>query len=550
MQYVLGIDLGTTYSCVAHIDEFGKPVVLSNADGDDTTPSVVLFDSADSIIVGAEAKRSAKVEPDKVVQFIKRKMGKADDKVIVNGISYSAPEVSSYILKKLVADANSQLIQNGVIQPGQEIKDVVITCPAYFGMNEKQATKTAGELAGLNVLDIINEPTAAAISYGVANKSKNETVLVFDLGGGTFDITVMNISDSKITVICTGGDDRLGGKDWDETLMDHVVSRYEEELGENLYDDMDAIAELYLDVETWKKTLSTREKVNITVNGPAGRFREELTRNQYDELTRDLLIRTKTLMDGVLKVAEQRGYPLSRIDKILLVGGSSRMPQVAAMLEKCYGKKPTLQDPNLAVAKGAAIYAKNRKAYHDFVITQAAQSGRTVEELETENLRTHELDKQYAAISSVSGENHISITNVLSRTYGLEALGDDRKPRIYNMLMINDALPVTAEQTFGTVADNQGYVTLSLYESRSTERDLEIGSRTPITSFEMRFTRMVPIHTPIHVTLALDNSGMLHIIAEEQLYHSKLDTTFQLSNQLTGAEMQNAIARASKAVVE
>lgn len=158
MQYVLGIDLGTTYSCVAYIDEFGKPVVLSNADGEDTTPSVVLFDSADSIIVGAEAKRSAKVEPDKVVQFIKRKMGKADDKVIVNGISYSAPEVSSYILKKLVADANSQLIQNGVIQPGQEIKDVVITCPAYFGMNEKQATKTAGELAGLNVLDIINEP--------------------------------------------------------------------------------------------------------------------------------------------------------------------------------------------------------------------------------------------------------------------------------------------------------------------------------------------------------------------------------------------------------
>lgn len=255
-------------------------------------------------------------------------------------------------------------------------------------------------------------------------------------------------------------------------------------------------------------------------------------------------------MDGVLQVAEQRGYPLAAIDKILLVGGSSRMPQVAAMLEKSYGKKPTLQDPNLAVAKGAAIYARNRKAYYDFVVTQAAQSGRTVEELETENLRTHQLDKQYAAISSVSGESHISITNVLSRTYGLEVLGDDRKPRIYNMLMINDALPATAEQIFGTVADNQGFVTLSLYESRSTDRDLEIGSRTPITSFEMRFTRRVPIHTPIHVTLALDNSGMLHIIAEEQLYHSKLDTTFRLSNQLTGAEMQNAIARTAKAVVE
>ena len=213
MSYVFGIDLGTTYSCIAYLDEYGKPVVLKNSDGDHTTPSVVMVESADNIIVGKEAKNSIELEPDKTVQFIKRKMGKEKDTVILNGTTYTAPEVSAYILKKLVSDANEELKQTGVIKDGEEVKDVVITCPAYFGMNERQATKTAGELAGLNVLNIINEPTAAAISYGVSGKEKEETVLVYDLGGGTFDITVMSINGADITAVCSAGDDELGGSD-------------------------------------------------------------------------------------------------------------------------------------------------------------------------------------------------------------------------------------------------------------------------------------------------------------------------------------------------
>ncbi|MCH5337979.1 MAG: Hsp70 family protein [Acetatifactor sp.] len=552
MSYVFGIDLGTTYSCIAYIDEYGKPVVLKNSDGDHTTPSVVMVESADNIIVGTEAKRSIEIEPDKTVQFIKRKMGKENDKVTLNGTTYTAPEISAYILKKIVADANEELRQTGVLQDGETIKDVVITCPAYFGMNEKQATKTAGELAGLNVLNIINEPTAAAISYGVSGNDKDETVLVYDLGGGTFDITVMNISGSNISVVCTGGDDQLGGKDWDEALMEYVMQRYEEENGEDLSEDPETVAALYVDVETWKKSLTSREKVNISVNGSSGRFREELTREKYEELTSDLLNRTKNLLDDILGTAEKQGYPISKIDKVLLVGGSSRMPQVAAMIERDYHVTPVLSDPDEAVAKGAAIYAGNEKAYNDFVLDEAAKSGKSVEEIKEQNLVTGEMDKKFAlsAGNTAGGTMKISITNVLSRTYGVELLDEDDKPRIYNMLMINDKLPATKTQTGYAAKDNQKALSLKIYESRSTDHDMDIDGRMPLTEIEMKFTQEVPQGTPVVMTLALDNTGMLHIIAEEQKYHSKLDTTFQLSNQMTDDEMKSAALRMSAANVE
>lgn len=551
MKYVYGIDLGTTYSCISYIDEYGKAVVLKNSDGERTTPSVVMVESSDNIIVGTEAKRSIELEPDKTVQFIKRKMGKQNDKVVLNGTTYTAPEVSAYILKKLVSDANAELQQTGVLKAGEEIKDVVITCPAYFGMNERQATKTAGELAGLNVLNIINEPTAAAISYGVSGSNKNETVLVYDLGGGTFDITVMDISGSNISVVCTGGDDQLGGKDWDECLMDYVMQRYEEENGEDLSEDPETVAALYVEVETWKKSLTTREKVNISVKGPAGRFREELTREKYEELTTDLLNRTKNLLDDVLSVAQKQGYPISRIDKVLLVGGSSRMPQVAAMIERDYHVVPVLADPDEAVAKGAAVYASNEKAYHDFVAHEAEKAGKSIEEMNEENLVTKELEQKYARFGGANvGDVHISITNVLSRTYGIAALDGRNTMKIFNMLMINDKLPATKTETYCTTVNNQGGMDLKIYESRSTESVMEIDDREPITVINMRFNQAVPIDTPVVTTLALDNSGILHIVAEEQKYHSKLDTTFQLSNQMSEEEMKSAVKRMGSAKVE
>ena len=201
MKKVFGIDLGTTYSCISYIDEYGKAVVLKNSDGEHTTPSVVYMDDNGSIIVGNEAKRTIKVEPENTCAFIKRKIGKEGEKALIAGKEYDPSEVSAWILKKIVGDANDELRQTGVLNDGEEIKDVVITCPAYFGVSEREATKTAGELAGLNVLNIINEPTAAAISYGVSGNEKEETVLVYDLGGGTFDITIMHISGNNIRVM-------------------------------------------------------------------------------------------------------------------------------------------------------------------------------------------------------------------------------------------------------------------------------------------------------------------------------------------------------------
>ncbi len=543
MGKVFGIDLGTTYSCIAYIDEYGKPIVLKNSEGEHTTPSVAMVESESNIIIGNEAKRSIEIEPEKTVQFIKRKMGKEQDCVILDGKEYHAPEISAWILKKIVNDANDELIQTGVIEEGQEIKDVVITCPAYFGMNERQATKTAGELAGLNVLNIINEPTAAAISYGVSGNQKEETVLVYDLGGGTFDITVMNISGNEISVVCTGGDDQLGGKDWDECFMDYVMQRYEEETGEDLSEDPETVAALYVDVETWKKALTTREKVRIMVNGPAGRFREELTRDTYEELTKDLLNRTKNLLDDVLNTAAKQGYPISRIDKVLLVGGSSRMPQISKMIENDYHVTQILADPDEAVAKGAAIYANNEKQYKEFVETKAQESGKTIKEIEEENIVDGKLDQEYAALSQNFGEMRINITNVLSRTYGVGAFDEDHKYKITNMLMINEKLPAKETKTFMTLYDDQDGVDLKIYESRSTDGVIDVEDKEPITTIHMSFNRTVPKGTKIVQTMVLDNSGILHIIAEEQLYHSKLNTTFELSNQMTGDTLEKVEKR-------
>ena len=552
MKKVFGIDLGTTYSCISYIDEYGKAVVLKNSDGEHTTPSVVYMDDNGSIIVGNEAKRTIKVEPENTCAFIKRKIGKEGEKALIAGKEYDPSEVSAWILKKIVGDANDELRQTGVLNDGEEIKDVVITCPAYFGVSEREATKTAGELAGLNVLNIINEPTAAAISYGVSGNEKEETVLVYDLGGGTFDITIMHISGNNIRVVCTGGDSKLGGKDWDDKLAEYVLGRYEEELGEDISEDPEIVSELYVNVEVWKKSLTSRENVKISVNGPAGRFREDLTREKYDEITKINLDRTKNMLDSALQVAADRGYPLSKIDKILLVGGSSRMPQVSNMFESDYNIKPVLADPDEAVSKGAAIFANNEKIYNDFMKEEADKTGKTVEEVKQENMKNGDLDKKFeqSQLMGLTGLSKINITNVLSRTYGVRYI-DGSTYKIQNMLMINDALPAKRTESFYTIYDNQHGISLIIYESLSTEDVInDITDMKPITEVDMRFNQQVPKGTKVEVTLTLDNSGLLHILASEKLYGNALDTTFQIRNQMSENEEKEALERIKSTKIE
>ena len=556
MSRVFGIDLGTTYSCIAYIDEYGKPVVLKNSDGDLTTPSVVMVETEGNVIVGSEAKRSLEIDPDRTVQFIKRKMGKEDDTFTLNGREYSAPELSAYILEKLVNDANEELRQQGVIENGEEIKDVVITCPAYFGMQEREATKTAGEIAGLNVIDIINEPTAAAISYGAMGSEKNETVLVYDLGGGTFDITVMNINGNEISVVCTGGDDTLGGKNWDEALIDYLVERYQEEFGddEDPTEQDEALATLYGQVETWKKALTAREKVNVVVSGESGnRHKEVLTREQYDEITKNLLTRTKNLLDDVLRTAEKSGYPLEKIDKVLLVGGSSRMPQVAKMIAEEYHVIPTLQDPDEAVAKGAAVYGTNEKAFKDFVLSEAQKAGKTVEQLTQESQDSGKtLEEKFAKLSTgKSKTGRLAIRNVLSRSYGVLGFDEaENKDVILNILKCNMKLPAKGTQTFWTYEENQANAQLAIFESRSMNDRDDFEDQKPIAVAKMRFENSVPEDTEVVVTLSFDGSGLLHLTAEEMYGHSKLDTTFSLSAQMTDEEKKEAALRLRGTTVE
>ena len=556
MSRVFGIDLGTTYSCIAYIDEYGKPVVLKNSDGDLTTPSVVMVETEGNVIVGSEAKRSLEIDPDRTVQFIKRKMGKEDDTFTLNDREYSATELSAYILEKLVNDANEELRQQGVIENGEEIKDVVITCPAYFGMQEREATKTAGEIAGLNVIDIINEPTAAAISYGAMGSEKNETVLVYDLGGGTFDITVMNINGNEISVVCTGGDDTLGGKNWDEALIDYLVERYQEEFGddEDPTDQDEALANLYGQVETWKKPLTAREKVNVVVSGESGnRHKEVLTREQYDEITKNLLTRTKNLLDDVLRTAEKSGYPLEKIDKVLLVGGSSRMPQVAKMIAEEYHVIPTLQEPDEAVAKGAAVYGTNEKAFKDFVLSEAQKAGKTVEQLTQESQDSGKtLEEKFAKLSTgKSKTGRLAIRNVLSRSYGVLGFDEaENKDVILNILKCNMKLPAKETQTFWTYEKNQANAQLEIFESRSMNDRDNFEDQKPIAVAKMRFENSVPEDTEVVVTLSFDGSGLLHLTAEEMYGHSKLDTTFSLSAQMTDVEKKEAALRLRGTTVE
>lgn len=310
MGKVFGIDLGTTYSCIAYIDENGKPVVLKNAEGDLTTPSAVFFETQTDVTVGSAAKESAKMYPEQVVTFIKRSIGQPGFSLNLNGIDMKPEEISSYILKKVVKDAEDTLRMEGKLGDDEQIRDVVITCPAYFGVTERDATKAAGVIAGLNVLAIINEPTAAAITYGVTDDSQNKTVLVYDLGGGTFDITMINIKPGEIRVICTGGDHNLGGKDWDDRVLMYLAEQYQSETGtpDSILEDAETLQELSLAAERAKKLLSAKEKAPVAVNYMGERVRVELTREKFDELTEDLLTRTIDLTREMFKEAVIKGF--------------------------------------------------------------------------------------------------------------------------------------------------------------------------------------------------------------------------------------------------
>ncbi|MCL2055656.1 MAG: Hsp70 family protein [Oscillospiraceae bacterium] len=560
MNKVLGIDLGTTYSCVAYIDASGKPVVLKNAEGELTTPSVVFFESPGNVVVGTPAKESSKLYPDEVVGLVKRSIGQPGIAWDIHGASLTPEEVSSYILKKIVGDAAAALRAENLLEPDEVIRDVVITCPAYFGISERESTSKAGELAGLNVLGIINEPTAAAITYGITGMIENKVVLVFDLGGGTFDVTMIDIQPNAIKVICTGGDHSLGGKLWDDRIIEYVAAEYARQTGntDDILTDPETLQELSLSAERAKKMLSARERAPIAINYAGERARVELTREQFNSLTGDLLERTMLLTEQMLEDAGAKGYSRGRIDEVLLVGGSTRMPQITERLEAYLRIPVKIYDPDEAVAKGAAYYADRQSFFADVVEKYSEQTGRDEQDVRREiDEGAADIKELARAVDMEEGEGHsaaasIGIVNVTSRSFGtiaFESVGASEEEGgevLYNMIIKNTELPAREVRQFYTVAENQRTVSIRVLESLSGERHGAPGEGTEIGEAVLELPEGLPAGSPVEIEFRLNESGLLELRAVETAQNREVSARFETVDAIS----ENAYAEAKRRLDE
>jgi molecular chaperone DnaK len=493
---VLGIDLGTTYSCVASLDENQRVTVLANQEGELTTPSVVYFETSGNVIVGKFAKNELKNEPDRVVALIKRHMGEDGYTVSVGGQNRYPQEVSAIILRQVVEDALAAL---SVETPANgPLADVVITVPAYFGAAERQATRDAGEMAGLNVLNIINEPTAAAIAYGLVSAGKDRTVLVYDLGGGTFDVTIIQVSAAEIRVVATGGDHRLGGADWDARLVTLIAEKFGEQHpdAEDPLMDLDAAGSIELLAEEAKKALTRKENYKDTVIAGGERARIEITRQELEETTADLIGRTLDFTKDVLGHARDKG--VDRIDDLLLVGGMSHSPAVKQRLMAEFPDLPApqLADPDQIVAKGAALFAASSVAETD---GRAGRAGGTTRGLP-------------------GGAQLPNIVDVTSKGYGVAVVRDAKRPDsglvVAWLINPNDEIPASPQQTFYTVVDNQTSVDIDVYESTTDMLSEELTDNLKLVSGVLTgLPPRLPANQPIEVSFNLGGDGILHITA-------------------------------------
>lgn len=541
---IYGIDLGTTYSCISYVDEHGKPVIVPNAENERITPSVVFFDG-DNVIVGNEAKANSVLYSRQVVAFVKRAMGDPNFLFEYNGKCYKPEEISSFVLRKLVKDAEQTT--------GEKITDVVITCPAYFGINEREATKNAGIIAGLNVRQIINEPTAAAISYGMAENTGKKVVLVYDLGGGTFDITMIDISPESIEVICTGGDHNLGGKNWDDTVIQYLVSQFQGETGitDDILADSDTCQSLQLAAEKAKKTLSARDKVRVPIVFGAEKAGIELSREKFDEITANLLERTITLTHDMLAEAKKKGY--ESFDEILLVGGSSRMPQVPELIKKEFSIEPQLFDPDESVAKGAALYGWKLSIDDELIRRVAAKTGKSIEEIKAapqEKIPEKIMEEAARSFADETGltlgavkSSKITVKNVCSKSFGVVALDQNDTEWVFNLVLKNSAVPVDARQCFGTHEANQENVNIRIMEDEVSEEKIPPQNSREIGNGVLAVPPGLPANSPIEVTFKLNEEGRLDITALEKTQNRELDITLQTNSILQGEDLEAAIIK-------
>jgi len=507
----VGIDLGTTFSSLAYVSPSGKAVIVPNAEGELLTPSVVAFTKT-AVLVGRDARREALADPARAVLHVKRQMGNARWRFKVDGETYTPEGISAFILKKLKQDAELHI---------GPIKKAVITVPAYFDDARRKATEDAGTIAGLEVIDIVNEPTAGALAYGVAQQAADGTFLVYDLGGGTFDATIIEKRGNEFITLATDGDVELGGKDWDDRLVNHLADRFAEEFGDDPRHDAQALAYLAVTAEEAKKTLSRRESTSVPVSYKGHWGNYEVTRQELESLTEDLVAVTQLTTEMVL---EEAGLTWEGITKVIPTGGSTRMPMIRTLLEKMSGREVKLEVPvDEAVATGAAIHAA----------VCALAGAEPIKELSAE--AAERLGK-------------VRTVDVAAHALGL-IIKDARTLEYRNDVLIpkNSRLPISVTKTYQTSQQGQQKVLLQVVQGDAPDpgANIIIG-QVQVTGLPAGR----PAGLLVKVTYSYDRKGRIHVTAEDQQTGKTVATQIEREGALKADELAEEARRLSLKSVE
>lgn len=523
---VFGIDLGTAYSNASYIDATGNVVTARSSEGANTTPSVVYFTDNGDTTVGEVAKDLALVEPDRTAQLVKPLMGKSKVAIVVDGVERSPEEVSSYILRKVAQDA--------VASSGMEMDGVVVTVPAHFGDVERAATKAAVEIAGLNFINVVQEPVAAAVYYGCTKSDKDSVVMVYDLGGGTFDASVIAITHGQdgtdIRVVCADGNHNLGGNLWDEQIINYLADAFVSQTGYE--DEFDPYAQQALRnaAEKAKKHLSSKEEDTVALNIAGLPARISLSRETFDEMTSHLLSQTIEITRATLDNAASKGYA---VEKILLVGGSTRMPQVTAALKENFPELPLeINDPDEAVSKGAALCALDILAGKGV----PGEGGAAAGDLSDESV-VRQLQLTGNAVP-------LTIHYATTKSYGVQVLDvKTNRDMVCNLIQKNQQITsddhtYRVERVFGTNVDNQQTVEVRVFEN-DEELDLIPIDRDPIktATFDL-YGSSLPKNSPIEVAFCLSEEGLLSVTATDPQSGRNLAFDVQVSNGLSADEVE------------